>query len=333
MRKISVIMISMFLIFSCNSRKDKVDIGKINLEVEIERFDKQLFEIAMDSLSEEIAQLYETYDDFLDIFSYYIINIGYPGEKEYADGLSMFISDKLNKEVYSRTSAVFKDMDFLNDEFADAFKRHHYYFPEDTIPRIVSFVSRFNSPGFTVGNYLAIGLDMYLGSESEYYDKMGIPLYRRTNMIPEKLTSDAILVWENSIFDFNDSVDNILSHIIHQGKMMFLLSKILPDQPDSLLIGFTKDQLKWCANNEEQMWITLIEKKLLFSQDAMDIRKLTGIAPFTYFFSSESPGRAAVWTGWQIMKEYAKRNPELSMKEIMENTDYQEILTQSKYNP
>ena len=333
MNKFIGFLIGMSLFLSCNTIKDKVDIGKINLDVEIERFDNQLFEIDMDSLSGEISELYETYDDLLDIFSYYIINIGYPGEKDYAEELAMFINDRLNREVYLKTSETFKDMDFLKDKFTDGFKRHHYYFPEDTIPRVVTFVSRFNSPGFTVGNYLGIGLDMYLGAGSEYYEKMGIPVYSRATMIPEKVTSDAFLVWENSIFNFNDSVDNVLSHIIHQGKLMFLLSKLLPDQPDSLLIGFTKDQLKWCINNEEQMWVTLVEKKLLFSQDAMDIRKLTGIAPFTYFFSGESPGRAAIWTGWQIVKEYAKRNPDLSMKELMENLNYQEILTRSKYNP
>jgi len=81
------------------------------------------------------------------------------------------------------------------------------------------------------------------------------------------------------------------------------------------------------------MWISLIENKLLFSDNQMDIRKLTGPAPFTYFFSNESPGRAGIWIGWQIVKQFAKRNPSMSLKQIMEETDYQKILHVSGYNP
>jgi hypothetical protein len=180
---------------------------------------------------------------------------------------------------------------------------------------------------------MGLGLDMYLGADSEYYERIGIPLYRRVNMTQEKILSDALAIWLNSKFLYNDSIDNVLAHIIHEGKIIYFLSKLLPGESESLLIGFTGDQLTWCENNEEQMWLDMVERKLIFSQDAMDIRKLTGIAPFTSFFTSESPGRAAVWTGWQIVIEYADRNRNLSMKQIMENNDYQEILRLSKYNP
>ena len=52
--------------------------------------------------------------------------------------------------------------------------------------------------------------------------------------------------------------------------------------------------MQGAKENEEQMWTYLVEKKLIFSRDAMDIRKLTGAAPFTYFFSNVSPSIQAV---------------------------------------
>ncbi len=333
MRKYFIFLIFLPLILSCNTRRDKIDLSKIDLEIQIDRFDKRLFSMDLDTLPEGVEELYAQYGDFLDVFSYYIINVGYPGEKAYSENLSAFLTDRLNREVFAVTDSVFGDLEWINIEFTRAFKRYSHYFPEDSIPQLVSFVSRFNNPCFTVSNYIGIGLDMYLGEGSAYYEKMGIPLYRRVNMVPEKIPSDALMTWENTRFLFNDSVDNVLSHIIHEGKKMYLLSKLLPDQPDSLLIGFTKEQLKWCTNNEEQIWIRLVEMKLLFSQDAMDIRKLTGMAPFTYFFSGESPGRAAVWTGWQIIRKYAENNPDLNLRDIMNNNNYQELLAESKYNP
>ena len=74
-----------------------------------------------------------------------------------------------------------------------------------------------------------------------------------------------------------------------------------------LIFGFTTDQMKFCRNNESQMWQYLIENNLLFSTDQFIIRKLTGEAPFTQYFSNESPGRAAVWLGFRIVESYMMR--------------------------
>ncbi len=98
-------------------------------------------------------------------------------------------------------------------------------------------------------------------------------------------------------------------------------------------MGFTEDQMKWCRNNEKQMWTYLVEEKLLFSTDQMTIRKLTEDAPSTQFFTAESPGRAAVWQGLQIIRAFADRNPHLTLSQIMSQRDYQEVLRLSKYNP
>ena len=81
------------------------------------------------------------------------------------------------------------------------------------------------------------------------------------------------------------------------------------------------------------MWTYLVEEKLLFSTDQMTIRKLTEDAPNTQYFTAESPGRAAVWQGLQIMRDFVDRNPHLSLSELMSQRDYQEVLRRSKYNP
>ncbi len=326
-------LLTAFTLISCHRSNKGPDISKMNLNFSIHRFDRELFGMDTDTLDDAINYFYKTYGDFFDIFSYYVINIGRPSERSYPGNLATFLNDPLNREVYNTTLKVFADMSPLEKTFTDAFKRYKYYFPADTVPEVVSYVSRFNNPYFTVSNYIGIGLDMYLGSQSEYYERLGIPQYRRELMIPAKIPSDALYAWGNERFPFNDSVDNVLSHIIHEGQLMYFVDHLLPGEPDSLKIGFTKSQMKWCTNNEEEMWVSLVENKLIFSQDPMEIRKLTGVAPFTALFTNESPGRASVWIGWQIVKAWAGRNPELSLAGIMKERNYQEILRLSKYDP
>jgi uncharacterized protein YjaZ len=54
--------------------------------------------------------------------------------------------------------------------------------------------------------------------------------------------------------------------------------------------------------------------------------------PFTSSFSQESPARTGAWLGWQIVKAYMKKN-NVSLKQLLDNVDSQEILEKSGYKP
>jgi len=108
---------------------------------------------------------------------------------------------------------------------------------------------------------------------------------------------------------------------------------MLPDMPDEIIFGFKQDQMKFCRNNESKMWQYLLENDLLFNGDQLTIRKLTGEAPFTSYFTNESPGRAAVWLGFRIVESYMMKNPGTALEKLMKDTDIQGILEKAKYSP
>lgn len=318
---------------SCRKSNHGLRIIGEPVSISIERFDRQLFLMDQDTLPASISWFYKQYTDFLDVFSYHIIAVGSPSARDYQAYLAMFLNDRLNREVFEETQRIFPDLQELEKELSKAFSLYKSAFPDREIPRVVSYVSRFNHPNFTVADFIGIGLDRYMGTESEYYKKLDLPDYVKVNMFPEKIASDVMYTWASAVFPFNDSISNVMAKIIHEGKLMYFVQNMLENEPDSLIFGYSKAQMKWVKENEEQMWTYLVEHKLLFSRDAMDIRKLTGVAPFTYFFSNESPGRAGTYIGWRIFTEYAERNPDLSFSEMMLETDYEKILRLSKYNP
>ena len=115
--------------------------------------------------------------------------------------------------------------------------------------------------------------------------------------------------------------------------MVYFVKKMLPDVHDTIVLGFTPAQLKWCNNNSEQMWTYLVGNKLLFSTNNLTIRKLVYPAPFTSYFSQESPGRAAVWLGYKIVSAYMKHNKDITLPQLMQEPDYQKILRMSNFKP
>ena len=139
--------------------------------------------------------------------------------------------------------------------------------------------------------------------------------------------------WVLTEFEYNDSIDNVVNNMIYHGKIQYLLNAIYPQMSDSLKFGFSGEQLRWCIQNEKQMWDYLIDQKLLFSTDYMLINKLINPAPFTAGFPRKSPGRASVWLGWKIVDAYMQRNDEVSLYDLMKDDDYQHILSESRYEP
>ncbi len=331
-------LIPLFIFFlltgiACKKNPYQVDVSDIDLELTIHRLENDLFTLPLDSIEESIPGLEKKYGTFFDLYNYRIINIGGADQPVYPEYLLYFLTDQLNNEVYTRVMQVFPDISWLEEELTDAFRHYRYYFPQKDIPELVTYVSRFNQSVVTAEGYIGIGLDKYLGTESEYYKQLGLHSYMIRNMHPSKISSDCIMAWLLSEFAINDSAYNLLAEMIYQGQIIYGVKSMLPDQPDSLIMGFTADQMAFCRANEDTMWEYLVEHKLLFITDRFEISKFTGYGPFTSDFTNSSPARAAVWMGWRIVEQYARRNPGMSLTRLMEQDDYQGILTGSKYNP
>jgi len=114
---------------------------------------------------------------------------------------------------------------------------------------------------------------------------------------------------------------------------MYLTAALLPDVSDTDLMGYTQEQWDWCETNEAQMWNYMLTNKHLFSTEALVIAKYINPAPFTAFFPDYSPGRTGIWIGWQIVKSFMKNNSDVSIQELMNIQNAQNILEASGYHP
>jgi hypothetical protein len=327
-----VIFLALFF-QGCRQEPYHTDIGGMDMDLQIARFEADLFSLDFDSIPAAIPGLRNRYGDFFEIFNHRIINIGGADQVTYPEYLKRFLTDYLNNEVYRLTMQVFPDLEELQGQLNDAFKRYRYHFPDMPVPEVYTFISRFNQSIVTSEGVLGIGLDNYLGRETDFYQRLARHQYQINNMHPGKIPSDCLLGWGITEFEFNDSADNVLSNMIYHGRNAYFTKWMLPDHADSLIMGFTAPQMRFCRNNEARMWEYLVEERILFETDRMTIQKFTGSGPFTGDFTRESPARAAVWLGWRIVEDYMRHNSGVSLAALMREGNYQKILTLSRYNP
>ncbi|MDR1226959.1 MAG: hypothetical protein LBK47_08705 [Prevotellaceae bacterium] len=315
---------------SCNT--DRSRLHKMSLSIEVQRFDNDLFAITSENFDEELPKVQEKYGDFFILFCERVIEVGTPKtDATFKADLLQFLTDTIVQKAYQKTQEVFPDEAQLNSKLTNAFKRYKLAFPNDSTPKAYAFVSGFNTSIILAENIVAIGLDRFLGSDFDLYTTMGFYKYIAHSMTPEHIPS-AVMHSIAQGFCPDASVD-LLGKIIWEGKLLYFTKKMLPDEPDSLVFGFTPMQLKLCLTNEAFMWRYLVENKLLFSNQSRVIREFTEEAPFTARFSQEAPGRSANFLGYRIVENYMRRHRNLSITDLLRNNNAPQILEQSQYNP
>lgn len=159
------------------------------------------------------------------------------------------------------------------------------------------------------------------------------PQYQVRKMNKENMVSDIMRGWMLTEFDKSEAGDNLLSHTIFYGKLFYTIQALMPDAADSLIIGYSQQQMDYCKKYEKQLWGFFAEKNRLYESNLNTVRELTSDGPFTGAIHKDCPPRIAMWVGWQIVKQYMKNNKEVTLNALMKNNDAQSILNKSKYRP
>ncbi|HCQ29788.1 MAG TPA: hypothetical protein DIU39_05840 [Flavobacteriales bacterium] len=324
-----------FLLFSCqNDERAYVDIPVEGNEIPItvKRFEQDLF--AHQNFSPDSMQYFnETYPDFFPAFVENIIRIGRINDPATGLYLQKFVSDPNIRELYDYTKNKWTDFPDYVRQLQLAFTRYHKVFPEKKIPEIITLISGFNYGIVVDSTYLGLGLDMFLGSDCKYYPMLAIPKYKIKQMNKQNLVPAAINGWLTTEFELDNPDTDLLTKMIHQGKILYTVKSLLPETPDTLIFAFTGKKLQWCEENEEQLWYYLVDNELLYNKEEKQSLRFLADAPFISGLPKESPGRAGQWLGYQIVKKYMTKYPEATLRDLFAIKDGKEILIKSKYKP
>lgn len=317
---------------SCSRNPLKVDLSGVSVNLKIKHLDADLLKLKPEEMPTAIPVLKKSYGDFFDIFTYQMIAIGGAEQPNFVQMLNSFVTDSVIRQSAASVAQNIDTVKFRS-ELETAFRHYKYYFPEKEIPRIYTCISGFNQSVVIAQNILAVSLDKYMGVKSPYYEKLGLPAYKRRNMHPGKMVPEMMQAWADGEWPKSDKENTLFSNMIQQGKILYFLDAMFPEMNDTLKVGYTQKQLDFCRNNEAKMWTYMAEHKMLFTTDRMSIKRFIDDAPYTASFSEESPGRTGAWLGWQIVRAYMKAHPEKKLPDLMNNQDFQGILNQSGYQP
>lgn len=322
---------------ACGNKKE-VDVSNIDLNIKIERFDSDISSLTAASFQGKLPAIAQKYGAFYSDYFEGMLSIGSPDDPAFNNNLKTVLSTPDYNALKQEVATRFPDMKKQEDELTDAFKHVKYYYPEQKIPRIISFFSGFSVQVPVGDNYIGVGLDMFLGADSKFYPALrnSIPSYISRRFTPENITPRVMEAFiREDLFPEPDNTNSLLQKMIYNGKILYFMDAVMPNIADSLKIGYTSEQQKWAESFEPGIWEYFLEGNFLYNSDYMEIQKYLTDAPFTPGIGekNESAPKLGIFTGWQIVKKYMDKNPDITLQALMADTDYQKILNQSKYRP
>lgn len=326
------------LILTACGRNKKVDVSNINLDVTIERFDHDFDAMRTGRINQQAVSLHNKYGAFYQDFIERVLQAGSTRDTAYFKTLHEVFKGKAYNDLKHDVEAVYPNMDKQNAELTEAFKYIKYYYPKKRIPKVYAYLSGFQAQTSIGDGYFAIGLDLFLGANSRFYPSItsAFPHYLSRHFTPDNITPRVVEgIAREDMFPEDDNDKSLLSKMVYNGKIMYFMDRILPDVSDTTKISYTATQLKWCNDFESKIWGYFLEENLLYETDYPKIQKYLTEAPFTPGLGerNESAPKLAVYTGWQIVRAYMNKHPEVTLPQLMADKDAQKILNQSKYKP
>ena len=316
MKKYLILVLFLFAIVSC-TQKSKIQAAteEIPVSIKVDRYDKAFFETP----PSELPKLKAQYPEFFppSISDSVLVNK---------------MQNPLWRELYSEVEKRYSNFDKETAGIEDLFRYIKYYYPKTQIPKVYTVIQEMDTDYKVIytEKALIISLELYLGKNHKFYE---YPNYMKQTFEPSQILPDIVESFSRTKAKPPVTKD-LLSIMIYSGKQLYLNDLLLPEYSDEDKICYTPEQLKYCQDNEANMWRFFVEEKLLYNTDSKLLQRFISPAPFSKFgltSDNETPGRIGAWFGLQIVRSFMENN-DIPMQQMM-TMDAKDIFQKSKYKP
>lgn len=328
-------LITLF-IFSCKG-KNIPDVSAVKVDLTTKRFEKDLFTLDTSNVPSQLDKLIAKYPGFGENFMATVLAVDpkWP-EDTAANYVKSFIRDY--RPVFDTAQKVFADFSPYEKQIKRGLQFVKYYYPSYKIPtKIITYIGPLDGFGDALDDdAILIGLHQHLGRNFSLYKASWLsetyPEYITNRFEPDYIPVNAMKNIVGDLFPEKSEDRPLVEQMVEKGKRLYLLSKFLPETEEYKLIGYTKKQMEDSYAHEPVIWNLFVQNNFLQTTDNNLTKNYVTEGPKTQELGEGAPGNIGSFAGWQIVKKYAQKNPELTPDQIMK-TDAEKIFSDAKYKP
>jgi len=336
MLKISNILIFGLILFSSCSDESGGPLQQIHADQVTPwiRYEHLLSEIDTVSPKAGIHKLFELYPEFSKVYFSAVINNLERPDTVNTSIFKSYASSAIINLLVDTIDHLFPKLDDQEQIFSDGMARLKHLVPEVSEPKVFTAISGFSTAaGVLSDSVLLLSPEMYFGRGNKFYDTDTWPLFIQRTMNRQNMASNLLKTYLRFNLLPQYEPVNMLDHMIQQGKEAWLLSQILPTAMDTLVFDYTPRQLKFCRDNEKEIWSYFMREKLVYETNMRKIVKYVNPSPTSPGMPPDAPGRIAAFTGFKIIEAYLARHPKQVLRDFLQERDGRKILEQARYKP
>jgi hypothetical protein len=333
--KIFIPLVFCLILVACNNEKPAPDVSNIKIDVQLKRFDRDLFAVDTNNVEASLTGLQQQYGSFVNDYLYNIMVLP-PQPDSVTQKIKLFLHDY--KYVYAESEKQFNNFDNAFNQVKKGLQYVKYYFSEYKTPAdIITFIGPVEGyANVLTQSGLAVGLQLYLGKDFSVYHSEFItevyPDYQQRRFEAAYIPVNCMKNIISDIYPEKNGSDPLVYQMIDAGKRLYMLDHFLPQLADSLKTGYTQQQLNGCYDNEAGIWNYFVQNNLLFITDPIQSRDYMQDGPYTEALGHASPGFIGQFIGWQIVKKWMDAHATITLAQLI-NIPEKQIYDEAKYKP
>ncbi|MEQ8470212.1 MAG: hypothetical protein RIC35_03465 [Marinoscillum sp.] len=324
MRTVITMIVCLLFIGCKDDARNKHIIPPTEISIPVARLEKDLFE------SENEDEVHIFLDEHPDLANIFLDGHQYPSTEVLANKIATLIKNPSIDTLYRESLEAYKDFESVQSDLESAFGRLKTLFPSTKTPRVETIVTGLYNDLFISDSLIIIGLDFFIG-ENATFKPQDVPQYILKRYNKEHLAGVIVKFMAGQHVD-RGRESSLISEMIDFGKTYYLASRLLPNTPDSILLGYTPEEMTLIYDNEAIIWATLLENEALYETSQMTKRRFLGERPNVYEIDQKCPGRVGAWVGWRIVESFMEKN-DVTIKELISATNNDQLFMQSGYKP
>jgi hypothetical protein len=324
-------LMAALVFWACGTGQEECDITpdtrEVNISLPFQHFEDSLASFADKN---ELVRFFTRHPVIRD---YVFGRPEYPNDSVFINEVHAKMSNPYIDTLLFETKKIFGDHEDLKRQFYDAFRNLAYYYPGSPLPRIQTVISGMDTDLFVSDTLIIVGLDFYLGRNARFRPNMYEYILRKYE--PEDIVPSVMLLRGiDARINKSDVKDKtVLADMVAYGKSFYFAKRMLPCTPDSVLISYTPAEITGSKNNQDLIWARFVESEVLYSTSHIVKKDYLGERPFTVQVGEKCPGRIGQWVGWQIVNSYMANHKNVSLQQLMEMQDAQQLFRESRYRP
>ncbi len=316
------------VMFSCQSDSCRAvpDVSSTRVSVSLIRWDEALFR---SQSSQDIEKLLYQYPDFART---YLHTGEYPSDSVLAHQYFQLVGNPSIDTLRQQTEETFGDYANLQDELTQAFGLVKYHFPSFVAPTVYTAFTGLGTFGddlLVTDSLVVVSTEFFVGPSARYRPQTHDYILHRYQ--PSAIAPSCLLLLSDRFNATDLSDQSLLAEMIYYGKSYYFVQQTMPCLADSILMGYTREQMRLVEENRQLIWSHFVDNELFFKNDQTTKTRYLADRPGTAEINNRLPGQIGRWLGLQIVQTYAERSG-ASVPELMQQ-DAQQIFTQARYRP